>query len=256
MLKMCNELKRNMTKYTVVSFDEIDSTNSYALKNISTLKDKTIVFAKKQTNGRGRFNRVWISDDKENIYTSIVLKPRFRTITGSPLQNLTQYMSLVICKTLESYGTTPTIKWPNDVLISQKKISGILAETSIEENKLHGIVLGVGINLNFTSQDLMQIDQKATSLNLEINKNINRDIFFKKLLDTFFLEYDTFLTNGFEYIKSSYIERCSFLRQEILIKNLQQEIRGIATKINDDGSLSLKLADQSEINILAGDIIC
>ncbi len=246
-----------MNKYKIISFDEIDSTNCYALKNILELEDKTIILAKMQTKGRGRFDRVWLSNNQENIYTSLVLKPRFKNLSNTPLANLTQYMSLTICKTLESYGISPKIKWPNDVLVSKKKISGILAETSIKNNEFYGLVLGVGINLNLDQTDIKKIDQAATSLNLELGEKVNRDEFFKILLDTFFSEYDTFLMSGFKYIKSSYIKKCDFLGKEITIRNLQKELRGTVTNINDDGSLSLKVADNlSEIKILAGDIIC
>lgn len=240
---------------TLVSFEEIPSTNIYALEKIEDLNDKTVVFADRQTQGKGRFDRVWKSDNSSNLYFSIILKPTDIIDEKLPLANLTQYMSLVLCKILESYGVKAQIKWPNDVLVSGKKIAGILAETSIKGQIFKGLVLGVGINLNSTKEEIENISQPATSLNLQLEQDIDKDVFSKHLIDAFFADYEEFLTEGFSLIKEEYVKRCFFIGSQIKINDLNHSYDAIANGINDDGTLSVKIADKAK-NISIGDIFC
>jgi len=238
-----------MESFKAIFFEELDSTNRFAMTNIADLEDKTVIFAAKQTDGYGRFKRKWVSDNANNLYCSIVLKPSQR----SPVANLTQYMSVIICEALETYGVNAEIKWPNDVLVNNKKIAGILSEASVRGKTLKGLVLGVGVNLNFSSYDLEKIDQPATALNLEIDKLIDVREFSDKLIEAFFKEYGSFMESGFEYIKHRYISRCSFLGKEISVKNFDTQQSGIASAINDDGTLLLETANKYQ-TIRIGDL--
>src|SRR5574344_439926 len=101
---------------------ETTSTNTFCKENSEKIEDKTIVYTFKQTSGRGRFNRTWVDLGSGNIFMSILLRPENVSI----LPNLTQFSALILAKTFEKYGVIPTIKWPNDILINGKKISGIL----------------------------------------------------------------------------------------------------------------------------------
>ena len=244
-----------MPQYRIIYFNKLESTNKYALDNILQLDDKTIIRARTQTNGYGRFKRKWISDDYDNLYFSIVLKPSENLDNTLPLPNLTQYMSVIIAELIEKYGLTPEIKWPNDVKINRKKVSGILSETSIRGNKLNGIVIGVGINLNTKRDVLSKIDQPAASISLELKKETDPDIFLRSLLNAFFDEYDTFMENGFNLIKERYTSKCTFLGKEILIKNFDKEQRATAAQINNDGSLLIDDKGRKSV-VLVGDILC
>jgi len=141
------------------------------------------------------------------------------------------------CETLEIYGVNPVIKWPNDVLTNNKKIAGILAQTSIRGNDFQGLVLGIGVNLNFDKTDMEKIDRPATSLNLVLGKKIDRDEFLKSLLERFFENYDEFLNTGFDFIKNDYIKKAYFLGNTVTVNTYKSQIKGIAQKIADDGSL-------------------
>lgn len=244
-----------MPQYRIIYFNKLESTNKYALDNILQLDDKTIIRARTQTNGYGRFKRKWISDDYDNLYFSIVLKPSENLDNTLPLPNLTQYMSVIIAELIEKYGLTPEIKWPNDVKINCKKVSGILSETSIRGNKLNGIVIGVGINLNTKRDVLSKIDQPATSISLELKKETDPDIFLRSLLNAFFDEYDLFLEKGFNLIKERYTSKCTFLGKEILIKNFDKEQWATAAQINNDGSLLIDDKGRKSV-VLVGDILC
>ena len=145
----------------LVFLEEVESTNKYAKEHIKNFNDMTLIYTDNQTNGRGRLDRKWSFGGKDNIYASIILKPSDEM--KEIYSNLTQYLCVVLAQTFEEYGVTPTIKWPNDIQINGKKISGILAEGVIENGKLEGLILGFGINLNTKIDFLSKINQPATS---------------------------------------------------------------------------------------------
>ena len=237
----------------VIKLEKVDSTNNYAKLNIENFADKTIIHALSQTAGRGRLTRSWVDLGEGNLFMSIVLKPSdsFNEIYS----NITQYLSVSLCKVLESYGLKPEIKWPNDVLINGKKIAGILSETVMTGSVLKGIVLGVGVNLNADSKDVNSIPDKiATSLNLEVGKNVDLDVFMTELTEEFFKNYDRFLENGFEFIKSDYVNRNCFLNKELNVQIFNNVETGLAKSINDRGELVL-LKDDKELVLTIGDIL-
>ena len=220
-------------------FKTLDSTNLFAKKNIEKFNDKSVIYCDIQTNGRGRFDRKWLSNRKDNIFLSFILKPQEKNILKLPLTNLTQYLCVVLAKVIETYNVLTQIKWPNDVLINEHKISGILAECVWSGKDFRGLVLGVGVNLNYEKEDFVNIEQKATSLNLEIGQKINRDEFLKKLVDEFFKNYDDFLQIGFPLIRKEYVKRFLYLNCEICVNILNNKINGKIKTINNDGTLDI-----------------
>lgn len=233
--------------------EEVDSTNKYAKEHINEFEDKTLIYTDNQTNGRGRLDRKWSYAGKDNVYASIILKPSLEM--KEIYSNLTQYLCVVLAKTFEDYGIEPKIKWPNDIQICGKKISGILAEGVIENGILQGLVLGFGINLNTKKEFLDNINQPATSLNVEIGEFVNREIFLKKLLEKFCLMYDKFIEEGFLLIKNDYIRRAGFLNKEVTVKVFDKELCGIAEGITDNGALILRDKNDNKHVLLMGDIL-
>lgn len=237
----------------VITIEEVDSTNIYAKKNLDVLDDKTVVCALRQISGRGRLSRQWVDLGKGNAFLSIVLKPS--NTFDEKYSNLTQYLSVVLAQLLENYGLEAQIKWPNDVLIDGKKIAGILSETVMQGNTFRGLILGIGVNLNANQKDIDAIPDKiATSLNIELKKDIDCDKFIQALLDKFFANYDNFIEKGFEFIKSEYISRASFLDTEISVKGFKETKTGIAKNINNSGELVLE-NDGKEFVLTIGDIL-
>lgn len=238
----------------VITLEEVDSTNVYAKNNLAAFEDKTIIHAFRQTSGRGRLNRKWVDLGIGNLFLSFVLKPS--DCFNKVYSNLTQYLSVVLAKLLEEYGLKPQIKWPNDVLIDGKKIAGILSETVMQGANFKGLVLGIGVNLNARQTDIEAIqDKAATALNIELNQNIDMNEFIQKLADKFFADYDEFLNKGFEFIKSDYISRASFLDTEVCVKGFNDIKRGIAKSVNDSGELVLE-QDGKQFVLTIGDILC
>lgn len=238
----------------VIELETIDSTNIYAKLNIDTLDDKTVVLTRRQTSGRGRLSRLWVDLGEGNLFMSFVLKPSDTFNEIYP--NLTQYLSVCLCKVLEKYGLAPQIKWPNDVLIDGKKIAGILSETVMQGTKFKGLVLGIGVNLNADKKDADAIpDKLVTSLNLEINRKVDLHTFFNELTTEFFKNYDEFLTNGFEEIKDDYITRNCFINKELNVQIFNKIETGLAKSVNDNGELVLLNSENKELVLTIGDIL-
>lgn len=238
----------------IISLGEVNSTNLYAKQNLEGLEDKTVISASVQTSGRGRFNRTWVDLGEGNLFMTIVLKPSdtFKDVYA----NLTQYLSVILCKVIKEYGLVPSIKWPNDVLIGGKKISGILSETVMQGNSFKGLVLGIGVNLNAKPEDLKQVkDKEVTALNIELGRDyIDKNLFMERLLNEFFAHYDEFLNKGFSFIRDDYINACNFLGKNISVQVFNEKKSGTAEYVNNNGELVLK-QDDREFVLTMGDIL-
>lgn len=238
--------------------EKIDSTNKYAKDMINNIPDKTVVYTYNQTAGRGRLDRTWSYAGEDNIYASIVLKPSNEL--KNVYSNLTQLLCVVLAEVFEEYGIEPKIKWPNDIRINGKKISGILAETSGINDKngkylLKGIVLGFGVNLNAKEEFLSKINQPATSLNIETKKFIDKEDFLRKVIDKFCLYYNNFIEEGFLLIREDYKKRAEFLNREVAVKVFDKIYEGIVTDVTSNGALKLKDKNNKEHILLIGDIL-
>lgn len=237
----------------ILKFDCIDSTNTYGKSNFDNLDDKTVIISDEQTQGRGRFNRTWISQDCDNIYLSLILKPEKKDY----LANLTQYMSVIAAKTIETYNVAPQIKWPNDVMINNKKVCGILCEGVIKNNKLLGVILGIGINVNANEKILETINKPATSLNIELEQKIDRDLFLKKFLDNFFENYENAIQKGFESFEQDYIKYTNFLKKTVFIQQRDNDEKKeyTAKAIDKNGNLIVLNKNNEQEIIYSGDLI-
>lgn len=185
--------------------ETIDSTNSWAKKNAHEFDPAvlTIVTAHAQTAGRGRHRRTWYSPPGANLYTSFC----FFIPQDSPQKmQLAQFFTLQVAAVLEGYGFFPSIKWPNDLLLSGKKVSGVLCEiTSVGEGCC--VVAGVGLNINVTREELKIIDRPATSLFIESGKALAVDEVLDKLSSRLVQDLETFIARGFDPFFEEYRSR-------------------------------------------------
>jgi len=156
--------------FKIQKFDEIDSTNKFALENTHKLSDYSVICAKTQSAGRGRKGRKWVSTEGENLYFSLLLKSP--AVKLSEISGIPQLMGLAIYKGLVSSGVKDSwIKWPNDVYINNKKICGILCESRFKGSEIDGLVIGVGVNVNTPISSLEKIDTPATSILVETGED-------------------------------------------------------------------------------------
>ena len=229
----------------IIFKDKIDSTNNYGKENIDLIEDKSVIYAAFQTSGRGRMDRKWLSFASDNLYASIVLKPE-GDFSKLPVSNLTQLLSVVIVDVLRFYGIQANIKWPNDVIITKSeddifgtKICGILAEAATSSSKIKGIVLGFGLNVNATKEELSKIDRPATSMLNETGSLYDSKEILNNIYETFFSRYDDFMEKGFNLIKDEYLSKIKFMGREITVNMPQGSVTGIAQEITDEGAVLL-----------------
>ncbi len=157
------------------------------MKHLDHLSDRTVISAARQSAGRGQFKKRWFSTAPNNIYISIILKPK-EIVPDTYLKKLTKMTAAAVVKTISAYIEPKhlSIKLPNDVLVEGKKIAGILTETKFRGGQCLGIVVGIGINLNLSEKVIVKLDQPATALNLAAGKAISKKKFLKEFLQIFF----------------------------------------------------------------------
>ncbi len=227
-----------MKPYRLVEFDKLDSTNLHARARIRDLQDGDVVQARVQTAGRGRGDRVWISDVPGNLCLTCVLKPD-GAIAKLPLANLSQLLAVCACRVVAEYHQHAGLKWPNDILAGGRKIGGILAESVTEGSEFLGLALGIGINLNLAPGQVSRIDQPATALNLLHGAEINVAGFRDALLRQFFSRYDEFLARGFPLIRQEYLGRFLHLGSRVSVRAGGEVASGTVAGITTEGALEL-----------------
>lgn len=234
-------------------FDTLDSTNTWAKNNIHTLdpNELTCITAKEQTAGRGRFQRRWLSPRGENIYATLFFTlPR----TSKIVINLSQILSLSCATILKSKGFSPQIKWPNDLLLSGKKVAGILCESvSMKEDRL-GIILGIGINVNMSKELLNTLDQPATSLAELSGHTWNLEEILEPLLRQFLQDLDILTKESFAPFLETYERLLAFRGQPIVCSDGFQTHKGVLHSINKEGRLNLLLDSGKITTLSAGEI--
>lgn len=168
------------------SLQQVDSTNSWAKRNISRFPLDGIAYitALEQTAGRGRYERTWHSPPGENLYLTLVIPLSLlpASCVNAPLLELNSRATSATLQTAEAFGVKASIKLPNDIMTSNGKLGGILVESGECEKGLYGIV---GIGLNITSVDFSSVSQRATSLFLETGKVYSQEVVLSLLLERF-----------------------------------------------------------------------
>jgi BirA family biotin operon repressor/biotin-[acetyl-CoA-carboxylase] ligase len=242
-----------MGKRKIFYLKKVDSTQNFA-KNL-ILKgygEGTIVIAATQSSGRGRLDRNWISP-KGGIYISYVLKPHINR-KYFPLINLA--CGIAVAKAINlATGLEAKLKWPNDVLIADKKVCGILTETVQTFNDLF-VIAGIGINVNVDVSFFPKNMQNATtSLKWELKKNISKMNLIRVLLDELEKSYILLNQEGrYEAILSEWKKLTNTLGVRVQVKFQQEVTEGLASDIDETGALIVKLDDGSMRKILAGDV--
>lgn len=240
-------------KIHYLHFDTLDSTNTWAKKNAETLdpENLTCITALEQTAGRGRFNRRWISGRGQNIIATLFFTlPKENKI----LPNLGQILSLSCSKVLERKGFSPQIKWPNDILLAGKKVSGILCETTQLKESL-AIILGIGINVNMSEELLSSIDQPATSLAQLSGHTWELEQILEPLLQQFIADLELLEKEGFAPFQADYQARLAFCGKTITCSDGTQTVQGICQSISSDGRLNLVLPNGTTRTLSAGELI-
>jgi len=253
--EITSELKTKIFGKHTYYFDSVDSTQNQAMKMASEASNGTLIIAEKQTSGKGRLGRKWISP-KGGIWLSIILHPKFdmSVITLFPIASALA-LSNAIEKTL---NIKSELKWPNDITINGKKVAGMLVDASIESNKIENMILGVGINYNVEVKQIEKILKDTpnfygvTSLS-EHNKTIKPVL----LVQSFLLEleeiYNLLNKGEVKKITRDWTKKSSTIGQNIELITEDEKIKGKAIRIDEDGALVIS-SNKKNKRITSGDI--
>jgi BirA family biotin operon repressor/biotin-[acetyl-CoA-carboxylase] ligase len=236
----------------IISFKSIKSTMDYA-KSLAERDEPegTVVIADYQSKGRGRFGRVWMSEPGKNILMSIIIRPSI------PLEKfgLISFLSAVsVAEAIEKIANVKVnTKWPNDLLINGRKVSGILMEASITADKGDFVILGIGVNVN-QEEFPKEIKNYATSLLIETGKYYDRVVLLQEILRSLESNYLKInQTHDFTEIMKKWKEKCSMLGKEITLIHAGKTINGTAVDVDSKGFLRLKVGE-STISLSSGEV--
>lgn len=235
-----------------IFLDSVNSTNSFAKEHCQEFDPHSVtcIIAQEQTAGRGRMNRKWHSPKGLNIYATFYFQLPLHALH---LISIAHIMTLSVTTVLLQKNLQPQIKWPNDILIHQKKIAGVLCETAFHSDWVD-IFLGVGINMNMKPHHLESIDQKATSLLLETNQPQNISDFIQKLQKQFSVDLQTFKQNGFTPFHAQFENLLAFKGETIRCFDGHREWVGICHSVTNDGQLNLFLPNHEIVTLRSGDL--
>ncbi len=230
---------------------ETDSTNLW-IKRLAKegASEGTLALAEFQSAGRGRLGRSWEVPEGTSVMMSILLRPKFEPQYAP---TLTLVMGMAVAKAVKNLGFDVSIKWPNDVVVSHKKICGILTEMGVRAGKIDYAVIGVGINVNIKEFPEEMAD-KATSLYLESGKEFDRSQIPGLVMEAFEKYYEKFAaTCDLSGLKEEY---------ESILANYNQPVRvlakepyeGVARGITDGGELLVEKTDGTIVAVSAGEV--
>ena len=248
---IADQIHTNWAGKTVHFARETDSTNLW-IKRLAKegASEGTLALAEFQSAGRGRLGRSWEVPEGTSVMMSILLRPKFEPQYAP---TLTLVMGMAVAKAVKSLGFDVSIKWPNDVVVSHKKICGILTEMGVRDGKIDYAVIGVGINVNIKEFPEEMAD-KATSLYLESGREFDRSQIPGLVMEAFEKYYEKFAaTCDLSGLKEEY---------ESILANYNQPVRvlakepyeGVARGITDGGELLVEKTDGTIVAVSAGEV--
>jgi BirA family biotin operon repressor/biotin-[acetyl-CoA-carboxylase] ligase len=213
----------------------------------SGAEEGTAVLAEEQTAGRGRFGRSWVSPTGKNIYLTLLLRP-----TVDQLRRLSIITPLAVALAIEeTTGLAPQIKWPNDVLLSGRKVAGILIETEFSGSEPRYALLGPGINVNFEIDPTSEIASIATSIKQELGADASREAVLAALLNHIEALYKAPDPRA---VHEAWKSRLETLGRDVTVTFHGETCSGHADDVDDAGNLILRLPDGSHRTFEAGEV--
>ncbi|PZC46269.1 MAG: BirA family transcriptional regulator [Chloroflexi bacterium] len=241
----CNKLIGRQVLNLNITDSTMDDTKSLAKKGA---QEGLVVIADNQGKGRGRFNREWVTTPGQDLTISILFKPSLKK-----LHMLNMAASLAIQDTISEIIKGPAvIKWPNDVLVEGKKVSGILIETAMSTaNNVDFAVLGIGLNVNLDPTRVKVISQSAISISQILRAPIDKYNVLSMLLSRIDQQYQLVLQG--EDLCSIWAPKVSTIGNHVKISNGSKIITGRAVAVDSVGNLIVQ-TKQGDIKVTSGDV--
>lgn len=247
-------LNTELIGQNIIYYNTLESTNTLAKRlGDSSEISGTVVLAEEQTNGRGRLGRNWVSPFGKGIWMSILLRPNINPVEAV---NLTQTAAAAIVLATEELGIDTLIKWPNDIVINSKKVSGILTEMNAELTRINYVVVGIGINANIEKDEFpIELHETATSLKIETGCIVNRRALTAGILNNFEKLYFQLIK---EHNPSASINICreksAVIGKKVLILANEKKLEAQVLDIDPHGQLVVQYEDGTRENILSGEV--
>lgn len=238
----------------VLCFEETDSTNLQACRlGDEGAANGLVVIADRQSAGKGRMGRQWESPGGVNLYASILLRP---PVLPFEAPKLTFLSAVAVCRAIvKSTGLRPTVKWPNDILLEGGKVAGLLNEMSSETDRVHYVVLGVGVNLNMRAEQFPDdLRYPATSLGIVSGQPVSRLAFTRSLLQEVDALYQLYLEEGSSPIFTAWNELCELTGKAVHVDCNNVQIEGTMVGLAEDGALLVRTATGKLESVYAGDV--
>ena len=247
-------LKTKWIGKTIHYFRTLDSTNAKAYQlALNGAEEGEVVIAEFQEKGRGRLGRHWFSPPFLNLYVSIILRPK---ISPHQASLITLMAAVATADAIQKFsGLLPLIKWPNDILLHDRKVAGLLNEIHSEMDRIHFVILGIGVNLNMSEKMFSkEIRSVATSLKIEMGQTISRKAFLQSLLQELEKWYTIFIKEGNAIILKAWRDRAHIKGRRVKVTSFGEKLVGMAVDVDSDGALILETEDGKRERVVAGDI--
>jgi len=235
----------------VIYHDKVQSTMDEAFQlGIDGAREGTVVCAETQLKGRGRMGRNWVSPKGKGVYMSVLLRP---PLSPADVARLTLLAAVAVCEAVQKITRiTVAIKWPNDLLVNNKKLAGMLTELSAEIDRIKFVVIGIGLNVNTPAS---QLPAGATSLRQQTGQTYDRVMVVQEILRSLEKWYATLKTDGFGPVTERWEELSATLGRHVSVSDADRTIEGEAIGLAEDGGLLIRNETGLLIKKVTGDVI-
>lgn len=235
-------------------FKETTSTND-AVERVARdgEAEGVVVFAETQTKGRGRLGRRWISPPGRGLWFSILLRPK---ISPQSITQITVASAVSLRRAIKTVtGLVAEIKWPNDLMLNGLKIAGILTELSSEPDAVKHVVLGIGVDVNLTSEDIPEeLRNVATSLRIVTGRKLDRAALAIQILREIDRAYASIQEGMFEELSNEWASGCATIGKDVTIEMGGRLLQGRVEALDQDGALLLRTEHGRLERVIAGDV--
>ena len=236
-------------------FGETSSTNDVVEKLARDgVGEGITVFAETQTKGRGRLGRKWVSPPGKGLWFSVLLRPDLRPQSAT---QLTVISAVAVARAIEKQtGLKPGIKWPNDIMFGARKCAGILLELSAELDHIRHVVLGIGIDVNLTAEEMPpDLRAIATSLRMEAGHMIDRPELAAAVIRELDAAYSRLRAGDFHEIGDEWMRRCITLGRRVRILIGDRPVTGLAEALDEEGALLVRTEHGRLERVVGGDVL-